>query len=200
LGYLHTRSFAKHAMCQLCLIDLLVGESRLRQNMDVKVASLEQIFAALNRSGCRYLVVGGVAVIAHGYVRTTDDLDLVIDLDPLSARCALTALQTLGYRPRIPVDLLEFADPEVRQKWKEEKGLIVFNVFSPLHPEVSIDLFPAIPFSFDEEYNHALRKEFAPGLLVSMVCLETLIDMKRAANRPHDQVDLHKLETLRDNR
>ena len=41
----------------------------------VKVRSLEEVFRALQEADARYLVVGGLAVIAHGYVRITTDLN-----------------------------------------------------------------------------------------------------------------------------
>lgn len=54
----------------------------------MELSHLEQIFGALNEAQVRYLVVGGLAVIAHGYVRYTNDLDLVIQLDEPNARRA----------------------------------------------------------------------------------------------------------------
>jgi hypothetical protein len=39
------------------------------------------IFRALAEARVRYLVVGGLAVVAHGYVRFTADVDLVLDLE-----------------------------------------------------------------------------------------------------------------------
>ena len=42
--------------------------------------SVEAIIAALNAANVRYLVVGGLAVVAHGHVRFTADLDLVLEL------------------------------------------------------------------------------------------------------------------------
>ncbi len=38
----------------------------------------EPIFDALNEGGVRYVVVGGFAVVLHGHVRLTVDLDLVL--------------------------------------------------------------------------------------------------------------------------
>ena len=38
----------------------------------------EPVFAALERAGSRYVVVGGVAVVLQGHARFTADLDLVI--------------------------------------------------------------------------------------------------------------------------
>lgn len=37
------------------------------------------VFKKLSRRGVKYLVVGGVAVVLHGYTRFTADLDLIID-------------------------------------------------------------------------------------------------------------------------
>jgi len=43
---------------------------------------LHALLEALNEAGVRFVVIGGVAVGAHGYVRGTEDLDLVPDPDP----------------------------------------------------------------------------------------------------------------------
>jgi hypothetical protein len=43
---------------------------------------LRALLDALNRRDVRFVVIGGVAVGAHGYVRGTEDLDLVPDPDP----------------------------------------------------------------------------------------------------------------------
>ena len=42
----------------------------------MKLATIEKIFAALNATSVRYLIVGGIAVNIHGYQRMTADLDL----------------------------------------------------------------------------------------------------------------------------
>jgi hypothetical protein len=68
----------------------------------VAATDLERIFAALEASRARYLVVGGVAVVLHGHPRFTADLDVVIALERANLSKALRALQGLGYRPRAP--------------------------------------------------------------------------------------------------
>ena len=69
-------------------------------------SDLLRIFEALERAGAKYLVVGGVAVVLHGHLRVTADVDLVIKLEPNNVRTSMQALATLGFRPRAPV--LEF--------------------------------------------------------------------------------------------
>ena len=73
--------------------------------------SIEAIIGALNAVNVRYLVAGGLAVVAHGYVRFTADLDLILDLDSANLGQATAALSRLGYRPRAPVGIGEFAEP-----------------------------------------------------------------------------------------
>ena len=45
------------------------------------MSSIADVIRGLNSSGVSYVVVGGVAVVLHGRLRTTVDLDLVIALD-----------------------------------------------------------------------------------------------------------------------
>ena len=48
----------------------------------MEVRSIETIVRALNGAGVQYLIVGGLAVSAHGYERLTVDVDLVVGLEP----------------------------------------------------------------------------------------------------------------------
>ncbi|MCE0497385.1 MAG: nucleotidyltransferase [Methylacidiphilales bacterium] len=162
----------------------------------MKLKSLEAIFRALQEAGARYLVVGGVAVIAHGYVRFTKDLDLVLDLSTDHLRRALAALQSLGYRPIIPVSLLDFADPELRKDWTENRNMKVFNLVSDRYPDVTIDVFPKEPFVFDTEYASAEWKDIAPNVHARVVSVPTLIALKTEANRDQDRIDINKLQKL----
>lgn len=51
----------------------------------MEVNDLEAVVGALNRADVAYVVVGGLAVIAHGYLRTTADLDDLAQLARLRA-------------------------------------------------------------------------------------------------------------------
>lgn len=161
---------------------------------DVPLA-IEQVLAALNADGVRYLVVGGVAVVLHGHLRTTADLDLVVELAPENARRAVAALSRLGFRPRAPVPAEEFADARARQTWIDEKDLTVFSLWSERLPEVEVDLFVKEPFLFGEAYARALRVPL-DTTTVTVVSLEDLIALKRASGRPIDLADVEALRAL----
>ena len=47
--------------------------------MEEKQPRVAQVCAALNRAKAKYLVIGGVACILHGYGRATEDIDILIE-------------------------------------------------------------------------------------------------------------------------
>jgi len=56
---------------------------------------LRALLESLHEKGVRFVVIGGVAVAAHGYVRGTEDLDLVPDPDPENLKHLAEALSAL---------------------------------------------------------------------------------------------------------
>jgi predicted nucleotidyltransferase len=157
---------------------------------------IEAVLQALNEAEVRYLIVGGVAVVLHGYLRTTADLDLWVQLEPRNLERATHALGALGYRSRAPVELGEFADPAKRREWIERKGLVVFSLWNPGGP-LEIDLFVQDPFDFGSAYARAVRVPLA-STEASVIALDDLIAMKQNVGRPRDQEDLEALRGLRD--
>ena len=167
-----------------------------RQYHFMRLTSFEAVAGALKDANVRYLVAGGLAVIAHGYLRATADMDVVIQLKPDNIIPAFRALADLGYRPAVPVTGEQFADDNQRQQWIRDKGMVVLNLYSDQHPFNSVDIFVAEPFDFDLEYEKALIGEISADLFVRFVSLPTLIKMKKVANRPRDIDDIEHLEML----
>lgn len=156
----------------------------------------EAIARALTEADVRFIVVGGIAVIEHGYGRNTFDVDLVVQLLPDSILNAFEALGAVGYRPRVPVTADQFADAAVRRKLIEEKQMQVLNFWSDGRRETPLDVFITEPFPFEEEYARAERRELAGGLPVRIVSLGTLFAMKKAAGRLKDLADIDELSLL----
>jgi hypothetical protein len=96
----------------------------------MEVRSIEAIVRALNAAGVKYLIVGGLAVNAHGYMRFTQDVDLVIQLVPENTTRGLEALLAAGWQLAIPVTPKDFADSTTRERWRAEKGMIVLKLWS----------------------------------------------------------------------
>lgn len=165
----------------------------------MKLASFEALVAALGNAGVRYLVAGGLAVNAHGYLRFTRDVDVVVQLVPDNIQRAFSALTTLGYRPLVPITASQFADGALRKGWIRDKGMQVLQFWSDAHRETPVDVFVKEPFVFDEEYEHALVKPLG-SIAVRFVAIPALIRMKEEAGRPQDKIDIEHLRMrLEDN-
>jgi hypothetical protein len=161
----------------------------------LKLASFEAIAAGLESAGVRYLVAGGLAVAAHGYLRFTKDVDIVIHLIPENIKRAFTALDALGYRPSVPITKEQFSDSELRNGWARDKGMQVLQFWSDAHRETSVDVFVTEPFDFENEYASAHLSRLNEQLTIRFVSFATLIRMKEEANRPQDLADIEQLRS-----
>jgi len=164
----------------------------------MKLAAFEAVAQALNAAQVRYLVAGGLAVNAHGYIRLTVDIDLAIALDAANIQRAFKALHSIGYRPSVPIDADAFSHSEQRQRWRDEKGMQVLNFFSDEFPGTSVDVFVYEPFNFTSEHAASLCAELLPGIEVRFISIPTLIAMKKIAGRPRDLDDIQHLEWLQE--
>jgi len=162
----------------------------------MKLTSFEKIAGALNQAKVRYLVVGGLAVNAHGYARFTNDIDLVIRLEKKDIFAAFKALKKLGYNPLTPITVEEFADSKARKSLSKTKNMMVLQMWSDRHPQTPVDIFMTEPFDFDSEYRMALIQTISSGLRVRFVSLKTLIKLKTRANRAEDKVDIKYLKAI----
>lgn len=158
--------------------------------------ALTDIFRAFDDAEVRYLVVGGVAVVLHGYPRFTADLDLVVELTASNASAAIAALQTLSYRPRAPVRAEDFADEDIRASWREGKGLTVFSLWSPSYPGTEVDLFVEEPFDFGEAWSRRLDALLDDGTTVHVVGIDDLRALKASVGRPKDVDDIAQLDAI----
>lgn len=161
----------------------------------MEVSSLEAVVKALNDAQVDYAIVGGVAVNAHGFVRMTRDLDLVIQLEERNIINGLEALASIGYQMSIPAGIKDFANPQTREQWRSEKNMIVLKLWSDVHQRTPIDIFIYEPFAYSDEKDQLCWMQLTPNLAAPIVSLKTLLEMKRVADRPQDRIDI--LELLR---
>jgi len=163
----------------------------------MKTDHIIAIQTALDEADVRFILVGGLAVVAHGYLRFTRDADLVIELVPDNIKRAFRALEQIGYRPTVPITAEAFSDEERRREWREQKNMRVLQFWSDAHPETKLDVFVEHPFDFEAEWAaaklDAVRPDSSPLRIAS---IPTLIRMKREAGRPRDLDDIHHLELL----
>ena len=150
----------------------------------------------LNTAGVRYVVVGGLATVLHGYARLTADVDLAVDLAPEEATKMIQALVTRGFRPQVPVLPEEFANPTVREVWFRDKHMWAFSLVDPANPMRVVDLLlkPEIPF---EELLARSQEVMLNRTKIRIASIDDLIALKRQAGRPQDLADIEQLQAIR---
>lgn len=132
---------------------------------------------ALNNAKIKYVIVGGCAVILHGYYRTTHDIDLIIEPSAENVK----RLKEVLYKIFASKDVFDILDDDVRQ--------YTLVRFAPEQEEIVIDLMGKIgDISFEIASNDIEEIEIE-GVKIPVCGLSTLIETKRGI-RPKDKEDL----------
>jgi hypothetical protein len=152
---------------------------------------------ALNQAQVRYVVVGGFAAVMHGTNRFTADIDIALDLESQNVKRAVETIMNLGWQARIPVDPYQFADPDKRKSWAEEKGLRVFSFFDPNNRTFAVDFFVQDPLPFNDLFKNSVLLSIQ-GQEARICSVDDLIAMKQIANRPQDQLDIQALNIIKE--
>jgi hypothetical protein len=148
---------------------------------------LHALLAALHRHRVRFIVIGGVAVGAHGFLRGTEDLDLVPDPDPGNLRLLSLALGALD--STMPTVEGRPFDPDKDGAVILRGGNVTADTkFGGLDV---VQRLRGVP-----DYSVLVRDAVDSDLLgvpVRVCSLARLREMKQTLSRPQDQVDLENL-------
>ncbi len=146
-------------------------------------ADMRELIALFRRHHVRYLLVGGHAVNYYGYVRTTQDLDLLIFPSTENAVRIMNALSDFGFGGAgIPTQLFE-----------QEGGAVHLGV----EPN-RIDILTSLKgVSNNEVFADAQAVEI-DGATVSIISFDHLVEVKRRSDRPRDLADADELSKIND--
>ncbi len=144
------------------------------ESREPTVEDLRDLCRELNLRGAKYVVVGGFAMRAANYNRTTMDVDLVVAVDPENEAKVFSALATLP-------------DNAVRELQPGE--LQLFNVIR-VADEIVVDLMgSAGGIDYDEAAKDILMRE-VDGVSIPFASPRLLWRMKVVTHREKDAPDL----------
>ncbi len=133
----------------------------------------------LNSCRVKYLLIGGYALAAHGYVRATNDLDVWVARDRINAERAGQALREFG---------LSIGE-EVIEALMQENQILRMGV-----PPLRIELLTSISgVDFEDCYARQILVDIGE-LTIPTISLEDLKNNKRSSGRMKDLADLEELE------
>lgn len=135
--------------------------------------------SSLNKYGVRYVLVGGMAVILNGYVRTTGDLDVWVEKTEENYQLIVQAFATFGM-PLFDMTKQRFLDKE-------------YDVWSFGRDPVRIDLMTDVKgLSFQEAYS-AASYYTEEDVTFRFLSIRHLIEAKQASGRHRDKDDIEQL-------
>lgn len=149
-----------------------------------------QVFEILTHHNVPFVIVGGHAVNFHGYARATEDTDVVWVRSPEAEQslfAALTVLQAQYIGSEIdPTTGLERTYPVTLAFIQSSRLMMLWTKFGFL------DLFDYVPGLPDQDVSELLASSIASEGR-RYASLDALRQMKRAAGRPKDLLDLENL-------
>jgi predicted nucleotidyltransferase len=152
------------------------------------------LLGRLHEAGVEYVVIGGLAVMAHGVQRFTKDLDICPAPDLPNLERLARMLERVDARQ---LGLGDFDEREFPFDPRRPEELAEGGNFRLLTRDGILDVMQWIPGVSEEQAYRALAADAVEGTAFGVplkVCsLEQLRRMKRAAGRPQDEQDLADL-------
>ena len=144
-----------------------------------RLTDLVELCRRLNEEGARYVVIGGMAIIQAGFVRATEDIDLLVDASPANISRLRLALLSLPDRA-----IADMADADLDQ-------YVVVRVAD----EIVVDLMKA---ACGIEYEEASRLSMTVDINGVMIPFATPLLLWRTKQtlRDKDRVDLAFLRSM----
>lgn len=141
----------------------------------------ERLLADLVRSGVDYAVVGGVAVSLNGFIRATDDLDILVHEAPDNIRRLLECLAAWGEGWSRELTVEDFAP--------QEGSIRVIEDFE-------LDIFVRMRGHSLDEFRPRLQHFEFNGVRVPYLAARDLILLKQDSWREKDKLDVAALRKL----
>ena len=158
----------------------------------MKIAELLQ---SLSDEQIEYVLVGGLAVQLHGFLRTTFDIDLVLAMNNENLGRFIAVAKRYALVPAIPVPIESLANPSQIDQWHREKGMLAFSLRETQAGGGIVDVLVRPEVQFEQLMRNAVMGQLF-GRRVPIASIDDLIVMKRIANRPKDLLDIVALEKI----
>lgn len=155
----------------------------------------EEIIGALLDADVDFIVGGGVACVLHGVERVTMDVDIAVATDPENFGRFIDVMDSLGLKPRVPLDPRSLLDDRVLDNIVNEKHALVFSFLDPDRPTRQVDIFLRNDLNHEALSPHVETVEFR-GRDLKVVSKQKLLDIKLAISPPRtkDRIDIEFLQ------
>ncbi|PJA21049.1 MAG: hypothetical protein COX62_03505 [Deltaproteobacteria bacterium CG_4_10_14_0_2_um_filter_43_8] len=155
------------------------SENNIRNYTMEHSKDFEEFFALLNKHNVHYLVVGGYAVVFHGYPRFTGDIDIYYQAEKKNIESLLSALKEFGF------DFDELNVAELSQL-----GQVVQLGQAPNR----IDLLNKVDgLNFEHAWKSKVESRYGTENIF-YISFDDLLKNKKTVNREQDRADVEYLK------
>lgn len=155
----------------------------------------EEILRVFQKQKVKYVLVGGLAVNLLGAMRSTADMDILVEMSEDNLKQVVKILQKRGYRVKQPVDPLDIADKAIRDTWIRNKHMKAFNFYKDDEFK-EVDIIIDSPVSFQEARKSIVWMKI-DDLRLPVISIDNLIIMKQKAGRSVDKLDVEELKKIK---
>ena len=137
----------------------------------------KEFIELLSKNNVRYIIIGGYAVVYHGYVRSTNDIDIWVDIGKDNIKKVIKALDEFGFSS-LNINEADFSANQIIQLG---------------FPPNRIDLITT-PAGIDFETCYESKKQLVvDNITINIIDLENLLKAKKASGRTRDLADVEEL-------
>jgi hypothetical protein len=154
----------------------------------------EEILREFQKQRVKYILVGGIAVNLHGYMRTTADLDILVEMKDSNLEKVAKILKKRGYHVKQPVDPIGIADKRIREDWVKNKHMKAFNFYKEDEFK-EVDIIIKSPISYDIAKKNIQRIKVG-DMILPIIAINDLINMKKKTGRDIDKLDIKMLAKI----
>ena len=135
-----------------------------------------KIVKSLNDLSVNYVIIGGYAIIIHGYLRATEDLDVMIEMTDENVKKFQQSIKAI------------YKDKEIQEINFTELGKYpVIRYGTP--DNFYIDVISGLGTEFSYNDIEIVKREIE-GIMISFASIKSLYEMKKNTYREKDKLDL----------
>ncbi|MEW5757903.1 MAG: DUF6036 family nucleotidyltransferase [Candidatus Omnitrophota bacterium] len=154
------------------------------------------IFKELNKRKIKYIVVGGMAINLYGIPRMTYDLDFILLLENNNIKKFITLMKKWGFKPKVPVNIMDFSNKDKRNDWIKNKNMKAFNLVNLNWGIAEIDIIIDSPVNYEKAYKN-IKYISLRNTQIPTIGIDDLIKMKHKTGRKQDLADVKTLMKLK---
>jgi predicted nucleotidyltransferase len=146
---------------------------------------MKELIEFLEKHEVEYVLVGGFAVNYYGYVRMTQDIDILIFPSPENARKMMNVLDEFGFgKAGIPTEYFEIEGTAIHLGVEPNRIDLLTNLKGVSNKDI---------------FERKERIKFK-NIFLNIISLKDLLACKKLSDRPKDLADADELEkTIKEN-